>query len=138
MHAAMMCRSALVADASVEQENRRHRRLVKKASKLDAKDLLEIAGMKGVREPAASILHPSSSASSSSGGASSSSHGMHTPVLAASGEHMLRASHEDGDEVTGGERLGPTSHDDAGMHDDEHSVAVAEHSHHGGEEAMDT
>jgi hypothetical protein len=34
------------------QENRRHRRLVKKAARLDVKDLLEIASMKGVARAA--------------------------------------------------------------------------------------
>ena len=93
------------------QENRRHRRLMKKAQRLDAQDLIEIAGMKKVeRDALVSALSRASglvngvgatvdigmalasSSSSSSSGASSSS------GLAASGS---------GDHA--GERLGPTS-----------------------------
>ena len=60
--------------ARVVQENRRHARVVKKASKLAISDLLEIAAMKGMKaEAPESAISSAASAGPHNGAASSSS-----------------------------------------------------------------
>lgn len=56
-----------------EQENKRHARLVKKASKLAVTDLLEIAAMRGLKaEPAASSGAEADGAAAAAGAAEAS------------------------------------------------------------------
>ncbi len=101
--------------SAVLEENRRHSRLVKKASRLDIQALLEIAAMKGLHGPSfgqgagASSSTSDAASSSSSPGKGSSRHGEAGPpeveadegaaaaVSAAevAGEHGQDAEHQE-------------------------------------------
>jgi hypothetical protein len=112
------------------QENRRHRRLVKKAARLDVKDLLEIASMKGVANAAGHAA--SSPLGGSDGGASSASGsacsgnagGTRAPLSVASGVGGI----PEGEVVMHGDAAGPSSEEVQNEQDDntrEEPVTVA-------------
>ena len=88
------------------QENRRHRRLVKKAARLEVKDLLEIASMKGVAKAAGLA------ATNSCGGASVAASG--SPSSRVSGDAgCIRATSSVASGVCGNPVSGVVVHDDA-------------------------
>ena len=72
--------------ARVAQENRRHARVVKKASKLAISDLLEIAAMKGMRAEAPEIARSSAVPAGTHNGEASSSSASSASSAVAIGE----------------------------------------------------
>ena len=93
------------------QETRRHRRLVKKAAKLDVRDLLDICAMKGMQqagEPAGA--HASASSSSTPGGEA-----VPPPASAAEPDAEDAVPGTDAEE----EEVGDSDDEAAGEHDGE-------------------
>ena len=109
-------KSLLNAAEYFRQENRRHARVIKKASKLAVSELLEIAAMKGIAEmPARPLLEGSASAGAAAAPVASAD------TLVASGRSSASAS-----SASAPSAASAMPDDELALHDDERDADPAD------------